>query len=92
MTEQEKKFYETLSQEAKEQYDKPLEWFKWNVKCCYNCRHWERDPSLFGEYAYNFCAKQKDMMTFWDGCCQCYEGGAKVNNLIKFREIDIAGE
>lgn len=92
MTEQEKKFYETLSPEAKEQYDKPIGWFKWNVKCCYNCSHWQRDPSLLGEYAYNFCAKQKDVMTFWDGCYQCYEGGAKLENLIRFKEIEITGE
>lgn len=39
MTDEERKFYEALSDEAKAQSDKPLDWFKWNVKCCYNCRN-----------------------------------------------------
>lgn len=89
MTDEERKFYEALSDEAKAQFDKPLDWFKWNVKCCYNCRNWQKAPYLRGDYAYNFCAKQKDMMTAWDSCCQLYEGGALDNNLIKFKEIEV---
>lgn len=82
-----KRFYEALSQEAKEQYDKPIDWFKYNVKCCYNCRNWQKDISLMGDYAYNFCNKQKNMMTCWDSCCQFYEGVASEKNLIKYKEI-----
>lgn len=82
-----KTFYESLSEEAKEQYNKPIDWFKWNVKCCYNCRNWKKDPSLMGDYAYNFCEREENnMMTLWDTCCQHYEGAASETNLIKYKE------
>lgn len=29
--------------------------FKHQVKCCYNCTHWQRDPFLMGDYAFNVC-------------------------------------
>lgn len=64
----------------KEQVRKPLEWFKYNVKCCYNCTKWYKDVALCGEYAYNLC-KHKDVMTVWDGYCNSYDGYAQEDNL-----------
>ncbi len=65
----------------KEQVRKPVEWFKYNVKCCYNCTKWCKDVSLMGDYAYNFCKELKDIMTAWDGYCNDYDGYAKEDNL-----------
>lgn len=36
------------SKEAVEQYEKPVEWFKSEVKCCRSCFHWQRNPALQG--------------------------------------------
>lgn len=77
------------SKEAVEQYDKPVEWFKREVKCCRNCLHLQRDPSLIGDYALNCCAMHPKVngqivMVRWDGFCDDYKGFAKEENLLDF--------
>lgn len=77
------------SKEAVEQYEKPVEWFKNNVKCCNNCKHWEVDPTLMYEYAYNTCEligckDGKLTMTVFDGVCDNYQGNATIENLLDY--------
>ena len=68
-------------QRIKEQVRKPIEWFKYNVKCCYNCTKWCKDVTLRGDYAHNFCKEHKDVMTVWDSYCNYYDGYAQEDNL-----------
>lgn len=71
------------SEEAKEQYYKPIDWFKQNVKCCWNCKHWNKDSSLMGDYKYNFCnGIENPTMTCFDTWCEKYEGFGKEENLL----------
>lgn len=74
---------------AQEQLNKPIEWFKQNVKCCYNCKHWVKDRFLLGDYAYNFCNTKKDTMVAWDGYCDNYLGIAKEENLIRRKDNEV---
>ena len=80
------------SKEAVEQYDKPVDWFKSEVKCCRNCLHWRRDPSLIGDYALN-CSNMHQkragevVMTRWDAFCDDYKGLAKEENLLDFAKL-----
>lgn len=81
------------SEEAKEQFNKPLDWFKQNVKCCYNCIWWLKDSSLMFEYAYNSCMEAKfDTKTVeftpWDAYCDKYNGSRTEENLLDFAHID----
>lgn len=82
------------SKEAVEQYEKPVDWFKSEVKCCRNCLHWQRDPSLIGDYALNCCNmhrrnKKGDIcMTRWDAFCDDYKGFAKEKNLLDFAKLE----
>lgn len=71
-----------ITEEVKEQWKRPINDFKWNVKCCYNCWHWQKDPALRYEYAYNDCLMKKNTMTVWDKCCEHYSGTATEENLI----------
>lgn len=71
-----------ITEEIKEQWKRPIDEFKWNVKCCYNCPNWMRDPMLIGDYAYNHCYIKKNTMTAWDGFCEHYCGVAREENLI----------
>lgn len=65
-----------------EQWKRPIPQFKYQVKCCYNCKNWEKDITLMGDYAYNFCNQKKNIMTNFDGFCEKYKGTAKEENLI----------
>lgn len=78
---------QTASQEAIEQFDMPKSWFSRNVKCCYNCSHWEVDHSLMFDYKYNFCACHP-YMTADDCWCSDYEGNAVVDHLIDYLHIN----
>ena len=64
-----------------EQWCKPMSLFKYNVKCCYNCPNWERDLSLMGDYAYNFC-KENNQLKAFDRYCSAYCGTAQEENII----------
>lgn len=68
------------------QYDKSIDWFKDNVKCCYNCLEWYRDPMPMGDYAYNGCLAHEDHITVWDAFCDDWRGFAKgkEENLLDF--------
>lgn len=84
---------ESASAEAIEQYEKPVDWFKNNVKCCYNCSKWEQDHSLIFEYMYNPCEEIgcKDgnlRMTAFDAVCDKYEGFCTVENLLSYARIE----
>lgn len=59
-----------FTEAAREQWEKPVKWFNRHVRCCHNCILWMRDYSLRGDYAYNFCAGEKDCMTKFDNWCQ----------------------
>ena len=82
------------SKEAVEQYEKPVDWFKSEVKCCRSCFHWQRNPALLGDYAMNFCAmhpKNKKgllCLTRWDSFCDDYKGLAKEDNLLDFAKLE----
>jgi len=84
----------TASKEAVEQYEKPVGWFKYNVKCCRNCKNWNMDPTLIGDYALNACnlhtyGKNGNLlMTKWDYFCDEYDGQAKEENLIDFAKVN----
>lgn len=82
---------QNASPEAVEQYDQPIEWFKENVKCCYNCKNWEVDPTLKCEYMYNTCKKiERDKvfrMVAYDAHCSRYDGHCTVENLLDYAEV-----
>lgn len=71
-----------IIEEAKKQWVRPMDDFKWNVKCCWNCPHWQKDTTLMGDYAYNFCDLTKNQMTIFDNVCEQYSGVATEENLI----------
>lgn len=72
-----------ITEEVKEQWKRPINDFKWNVKCCWNCPNWQKDITLRGDYAYNHCRiKKNTVMTIWDKCCEHYSGTAREENLI----------
>lgn len=59
--------------------------FKHQVKCCYNCTHWQRDPFLMGDYAFNVCRENTSGMSAnirWDCCCGNYSGEVTEENLL----------
>jgi len=70
-----------MDEKIKEQWARPINDFKINVKCCYNCQNWEKDFSLMFEYAYNFC-KHDNKMHHFDMICQNYNGAAMEENLL----------
>lgn len=82
---------QNASPEAIEQYDQPIDWFKANVKCCYNCKNWEVSPELMFEYRYNFCTRLckggKVYMTAADGWCKSYQGNCTIENLLDYMEV-----
>jgi len=50
-----------------------------NFKCCRNCAHWDRDPTLMGDYAYNNCRywfekTKKIFAPKWAAFCEGYNG------------------
>lgn len=59
-----------------EQFNKPVDWFVENVKCCANCRHWVVDNkkvSFTHGLAYNLCdEKDKSVVVSWDNYCYRY--------------------
>lgn len=73
-----------ITKEIKEQWDRPIEDFQKNVKCCYNCKHWRNDSPL----AIHSCelktagSNGNKPLTAWDWCCTEYAGGATEENLI----------
>lgn len=76
-----------ITTEARVQWKKPIEEFKAKVKCCYNCKHWMKDVTLMGDYAYNVCKEtnkepNKTLMTSWDCCCDKYQGVAQEPNYL----------
>ena len=84
---------ESASKEALEQYNKPIEWFKTNVKCCYNCPNWDVDWSLKAEYKYNSCRKIMGtidgfIMTPFDAFCKDYAGLKTIDNLLDYAEYE----
>ena len=64
-----------------EQWCKPISWFNYNVKCCYNCTNWQRDLTLAGDYEYNFC-KVNNRLKAFDRYCDNYCGTAKEENIL----------
>lgn len=78
----------TASEEAIKQFNASFEWFCENVKCCHNCANWSKDPTLFGDYAYNFCNATEDQMTKWDCYCEKYDGNRTEENLLDFAHIN----
>lgn len=82
---------QTASPEAIAQFEKPVDWFKCNVKCCYNCCYWFVDPELMFEYAYNPCNRMCDSemvrMTAFDAHCKHYDGLGTIENLLDYTEI-----
>lgn len=76
-----------------DQLSKSCGWFKFNVKCCYNCSNWGKDPTLMGDYAYNSCKHffeiGNGVMTPWDDYCASYSGFAKENNLLHELTLDM---
>ena len=78
----------TASKEAVEQFEKPNDYFKDNVKCCHTCIHWTRDYSLMGDYAYNFCELWEGRMTKWDAHCVDYDGWGKEEHLLDYAELE----
>lgn len=75
-----------MTEEARQQWKAPIEWFITNVKCCYNCNHWcetlcAADKAYAKRFRDNFC-KHKDLLSAFDYYCEDYCGNAIENNLI----------
>ena len=75
-----------MNEKAKQQWNAPLEWFKINVKCCYNCNRWceelcAADKAYAKRFGWNVC-KHRDLLTAWDNYCADYDGNAIEENLI----------
>lgn len=84
---------QTASPEAIAQYEAPVDWFKHNVKCCYNCPHWQIDRELVYEYMYNpceyiGCEDGKLRMTPFDAYCEKYGGVASTENLLDYAHLE----
>lgn len=83
---------QTASPEAIAQYEASVDWFKRNVKCCYNCCNWFVDPELMFEYHYNacnrMCNEEKVRYTAYDAYCKHYDGTGTVENLLDYTRIN----
>lgn len=60
--------------------------YKYRIQSCYNCRHWCKDATLMGDYAWNRCRIEE--RNFWgalgtrfDYCCPDYLGFEKELNI-----------
>ena len=82
MTDLDREFLGQAEPNVVEQYKLPVENFCRDVKCCYNCSNWEKDPTLLGDYAWNFCSINRDTMSKFDAVCERYCGFAPDENLI----------
>ena len=69
-------------EKIKEQARRPIGWFKYNVKCCYNCTKWCEEVTLRDDCPYNHCKEHKHLITSWDNYCNDYDGYAQENNLL----------
>lgn len=62
-----------ITEEIKKQWAMPISQFQNEVKCCYNCEHYNRDDKQCILYDTHF---------LWDTCCTRYKGNAKIKNLL----------
>ena len=76
-----------LSDEAQAQWrDNGTDDCKYRIQSCYNCRHWAKDITLMGDYAWNHCHIEERNWRGWlgtrfDCCCPDYLGYEKEPNI-----------
>ena len=78
---------EDFSEAAQKQWNENGTYdYKYRIKSCYNCQHWQKDFSLYGDYAYNSCNHMFSVdgwrNTTFDYWCPNYVGLMKEPNLV----------